>query len=94
MEGIPGTDLIGGWVGPRAGLDAVVNRKILSPTGREPPRSTSPYSSAIPLSCSASRRRWEVNIKWILTLERQNVIQTHLVQWRAAVNTVMNLRVP
>jgi hypothetical protein len=28
---VPGTHRIGGWVGPRAGLDAVVERKILSP---------------------------------------------------------------
>jgi hypothetical protein len=25
----PGTNRIGGWVGPRTGLDAVENRKIL-----------------------------------------------------------------
>jgi hypothetical protein len=28
----PGTHWIGGWVGPRAGLDAVVKRKIPSPS--------------------------------------------------------------
>jgi hypothetical protein len=27
----PGTHWIGGWMGPRAGLDAVVKRKIPSP---------------------------------------------------------------
>jgi hypothetical protein len=30
-ERIPGTNWIGGWVGPRAGLEAVVERKIPSP---------------------------------------------------------------
>jgi hypothetical protein len=30
-ERAPRTQLLGGWVGPRAVLDAVVNRKILSP---------------------------------------------------------------
>jgi hypothetical protein len=30
-ERAPGTHWIGGWVGPRATLDAVVKRKILSP---------------------------------------------------------------
>jgi hypothetical protein len=30
-ERVPGTQWIGGWVGPRAGLDAVVKRKIPNP---------------------------------------------------------------
>jgi hypothetical protein len=30
-QGVSVTDWIGGWVGPRAGLDAVVKRKIPSP---------------------------------------------------------------
>jgi hypothetical protein len=30
-ETAPGSDLIGGWVGPRTGLDAAVRRKIPSP---------------------------------------------------------------
>jgi hypothetical protein len=30
-ERVPGTHWIGGWVGPRAVLDAVVKRKIPSP---------------------------------------------------------------
>jgi hypothetical protein len=30
-ERAPGTHLIGGWVGPRAGLEAVVKRKFPSP---------------------------------------------------------------
>jgi hypothetical protein len=34
QERTPGTNWIGGWVGPRAALDAVVKRKIPSP-GRE-----------------------------------------------------------
>jgi hypothetical protein len=29
VEGTPGTHWIGGWVGPRAGLDAEAGRKIL-----------------------------------------------------------------
>jgi hypothetical protein len=32
-ERAPGTHWIGGWVGPRAVLDAVVKRKIHTPTG-------------------------------------------------------------
>jgi hypothetical protein len=31
-ERAPSTHWIGGWVGPRAGLDAVVRRKIPSPS--------------------------------------------------------------
>jgi hypothetical protein len=30
-EGTPGTYWVGGWVGPRAGLDAVAKRKIPIP---------------------------------------------------------------
>jgi hypothetical protein len=36
---VPGTHWIGGWVGPRAGLDAGARRKILSPCrGSNPDR--------------------------------------------------------
>jgi hypothetical protein len=38
-ERAPGTHRIGGWVGPRACLDAVVKRKILRESN---PRSSSP----------------------------------------------------
>jgi hypothetical protein len=34
----PGTHWIGGWVGPRAVLDAVVKRKIPSPCRESNPR--------------------------------------------------------
>jgi hypothetical protein len=37
-EGTPGTHWIGGWVGPRAVLDAVVKRKIRSPRRESNPR--------------------------------------------------------
>jgi hypothetical protein len=30
-EGAPGTHWVGGWMGPRAGLDSVSKRRILSP---------------------------------------------------------------
>jgi len=33
----PGTHWIGGWVGPRAGLDAIANRKIPAPPGNVTP---------------------------------------------------------
>jgi len=38
----PGTYWIGGWVGPRAGLDTVVKRKILSPRRESNTQSSSP----------------------------------------------------
>jgi hypothetical protein len=38
-ERAPGTHWRGGWVGPRAGLDAVVKRKIPSPRRESNPRS-------------------------------------------------------
>jgi hypothetical protein len=37
-ERAPGTHWIGGWVGPRVVLDAVVKRKIPSPRGESNPR--------------------------------------------------------
>jgi hypothetical protein len=37
-ERAPGTHWLGGWVGPRAGLDAVVKRKIPSPRRQSNPR--------------------------------------------------------
>jgi hypothetical protein len=41
-ERVPGTHWVGGWVGPRAGLDAVVKRKIPSPYRDSNPLSSSP----------------------------------------------------
>jgi hypothetical protein len=38
----PFTHWIGGWVGPRAGLDMIVKRKIPSPCWDSNPRSSSP----------------------------------------------------
>jgi hypothetical protein len=42
-----GTHWIGGWVDPRAGLDAMEKRKILPLPGIEP-RPSRPYHVAIP----------------------------------------------
>jgi hypothetical protein len=33
----PGIHWVGGWIGPRAGLEAVEKRKIFSPTGNQTP---------------------------------------------------------
>jgi hypothetical protein len=48
-ERASGTHWIGGWVGPRAGLDTAVKRKIPSPWRDSNPRSSSPQPSTIPL---------------------------------------------
>jgi hypothetical protein len=47
----PGTHWIGGWVGPRAGLDAVEKRRILPLPGTEPQPSC-PYPVAVPTELS------------------------------------------
>jgi hypothetical protein len=49
-ERAPGTHWIGGCLSPRAGLDAVVKRKIPSPCRDSNPRSSSPQPSSIQLS--------------------------------------------
>jgi hypothetical protein len=49
-ERAPGTYWMGGWVGLRAVLDAVVKRKFPIPRWESNPRSYIPYHSAIPLS--------------------------------------------
>jgi hypothetical protein len=42
-----------------------------------------------------SRRRWEYKIRMELNRNRvEGVDRIHLIQWRALVNTVMNLWVP
>jgi hypothetical protein len=51
----PRTHWLGGWVGPRAGLDAVMKREIPSPYRDSNLRSSSPYPSAIPLSYPCSK---------------------------------------
>jgi hypothetical protein len=53
-ERAPGTQWIGGWVGPRAGLDTVVKRKIPSPAGTRTPdhpaRSSGLYTTELSIA--------------------------------------------
>jgi len=53
-ERTPSTHWIGGWVGPRTGVDAMVKGKILSPYRDSNPPSSSPKPSAIPLTYPGS----------------------------------------
>jgi hypothetical protein len=46
----PCTHWIGGWLGPRAGLDDVENRKFLNPAGLKPPTPLSSRQSLFRLS--------------------------------------------
>jgi hypothetical protein len=69
VERTPGTDLVGGWVGPRSGLDPVKFRNILSFPGIEP-RSTSPYPVAIP-----------TELRWFLNKNHVSIITTALLSF-------------
>jgi hypothetical protein len=67
-ERAPGTHWIGGWVGPRAVLDAVVKRKIPSP----PPRNRTPkptFNSYLPFTCYRPPTVMTTNLR---TSERKN----------------------
>jgi len=53
-ERAPVTHWIGGWVGPRAGLDALVRDEFPTTCRYWNHRSSSPYPSAVPLSYPSS----------------------------------------
>jgi hypothetical protein len=63
----PGTHWIGGWVGPRAGLDDVQKRKFLTLPGLELPPLDRP-ARCQPLY----RLRWEDQLHKHKTLKQQN----------------------
>jgi hypothetical protein len=66
----PGTHWIGGWVGPRAGLDAMEKINILRLPGIEPGPS-SPYPVAIPTELSrVDKKMFEINQKGIRKVRR------------------------
>jgi hypothetical protein len=71
-ERAPGTHWIGGWVGPRVGLDAVEKRKILHSWESNPGRaacSPSLYRLSYPNSlfhwCMITKVQWTVSEYWI-----------------------------
>jgi hypothetical protein len=57
-EEAPGTHWIGGWMGPRAGLDTVAKRETPSPCRDSNPRSFSPIRNKIFL---------QVEVFWVAT---------------------------
>jgi hypothetical protein len=61
-ERATGTHWIGGWVGPRAILDAVVKRKIPSPRRKSNPRTpiVQPLAQCYRLSYPGSSRSWSL----------------------------------
>jgi hypothetical protein len=62
---LPFTHWIGGWVGPRAGLDAVEKREILLLSGIQP-RPSSPYPVTIPpeISRPLTTHGFNCGIRW------------------------------
>jgi hypothetical protein len=60
----PGTHWIGGWVGPRAGLDDVKKRKfsVVQPVGCAIPRTWGSGNIAPPLFISALDGEWSASI--------------------------------
>jgi hypothetical protein len=53
----------GGWVGPRASVDAVEKRKIPSTTGNQTPRSQSLYRLSYPGLCNDKKDRFYEELK-------------------------------
>jgi hypothetical protein len=67
-ERAPGTPWIGGWVGPRAVLDAVVKRKIPSP--RREPNPRTPIVQLV----AQSYTDWAMTALWMETNLYLNII--------------------
>jgi hypothetical protein len=81
-ERAPGTHWIGGWVSPRAVLDAVVKRKIPSPC-----RESNPRIWLVQAVAQRYLRDIAIDVaKWIRLAQDR-------VQWQAFMYTVMNLHI-
>jgi hypothetical protein len=91
----PNTHWIGGWVGPRAGLDAMVKSKIPSPCRDSTPPLSIPQSSAIPLSYPGSSQGVEecnMRLMFLETyLERAHEMQYCEALWRCVLWTASEL---
>jgi hypothetical protein len=72
-ERTPCTHWIGGWVGPRAGLDAGARRKILCPCWESNPDRPAHSQTLYCLSYCSSRLLAEHNIKTIHNPAKKNI---------------------
>jgi hypothetical protein len=86
----PGTHCIGGWVGPRAGLDG--SGKISPPPGFDP-RTVQPVAVAIPIDLSRPtiiRSIYWKELKKLSTWILKEIIcmQTQCLQWNSALKNI------
>jgi hypothetical protein len=84
-ETAPGVHCIGGWVGPRAGLD-VVEKRIFScpcPTPRPPSPQPSGYTDwAIPVRCKSTNVLEDIARPFLLPATRWFLVSLILQPWR------------
>jgi hypothetical protein len=86
-EILPGTHWIGGWVGPRAGLDVVEKRKILALSGFEPRRSCPLPVTNIQCYVIASLSQLK---RWVSRESRPALrIKRFILSWSETVKPVM-----
>jgi hypothetical protein len=94
-ERTPGTHCTGGWVGPRAGLEAEARGKILSPvpgiehpTRGRPARSQTLFWLSYPAFCVGLSRKWKKYIKFSKGQRKiKYVTGIFICRLRTAVNT-------
>jgi hypothetical protein len=79
-ERAPGIHWIGGWVGPRAVLDAVVKREIRSPRRESNPR--------IPIFQPVAQRYtdWAITVLFPFCNQAESAAFLNLIVWRARPN--------
>jgi hypothetical protein len=108
-ETAPGTQSVGGWVDPRAGMDAVAKRKNslslprIEPWSHNSQLSNYTHWAILPANILNKQsptvdRAWGLGEGLTTTHRKRNQLvtkcHTGARNWRAVVNTVMNLRVP
>jgi hypothetical protein len=78
-EKAPGTSWTGGWVGPRAGPDAVVRRKIPNPSRDSNP----PIIQPVAQHCT-TELSWLVMVGWTYISAERNMKHLQNFGWRAS----------